>query len=142
MRSSGPEGEIVCSLARLLVLVPLFEIFAVLQLHCQSAVLLSNPSTTVPHIVLNNVRCRAIITLFEIVASVAWRRFLAVPVNNDFNSTFDKWENFGFFGTFRPSEDKLGMFREWPTPKTKEELLKFTYMLPFLRNYNVRGGTR
>ena len=35
----------------------------------------------------------------------------------------------------RPSEDKLGMFREWPTPKNKEELLKFTYMLPFLRNY-------
>ena len=35
----------------------------------------------------------------------------------------------------RPSEDKLGMFREWPVPKNKEELLKFTYMLPFLRNY-------
>ena len=35
----------------------------------------------------------------------------------------------------RPSEDKLGMFREWPAPKTKDELLKFTYMLPFLRNY-------
>ena len=35
----------------------------------------------------------------------------------------------------RPSEDKFGMFREWPTPKTKEELLKFTYILPFLRNY-------
>ena len=27
------------------------------------------------------------------------------------------------------------MFREWPAPTTKEELLKFTYMLPFLRNY-------
>ncbi len=35
----------------------------------------------------------------------------------------------------RSSKDKLGMFREWPLPKTKEELLKFTYMLPFLRNY-------
>ena len=27
------------------------------------------------------------------------------------------------------------MFREWPAPKTKDELLTFTYMLLFLRNY-------
>ena len=27
------------------------------------------------------------------------------------------------------------MFREWPAPKMKDELLKFTYILLFLRNY-------
>ena len=35
----------------------------------------------------------------------------------------------------RPSVDKLGMFREWPVPQTKEEIMRFCYMLPFLKHY-------
>lgn len=35
----------------------------------------------------------------------------------------------------RPFEDKLKMFREWPTPKDKIELDRFLFMLPFLKNY-------
>ena len=30
------------------------------------------------------------------------------------------------------------MFQEWPILTIKEELLKFTYILPFLRNYIPR----
>lgn len=35
----------------------------------------------------------------------------------------------------RPSEDKLGQFREWPVPTTKDELMRFVYMLPFLKAF-------
>ena len=35
----------------------------------------------------------------------------------------------------RPAEDKLGMFRDWPTPTTKEEVMRFVYMLPFFKWY-------
>lgn len=53
-----------------------------------------------------------------------------------------KWEFFvpslGILGHqkdgqgIRPLEDKLRMFREWPSPTTKEELERFLYMPPFL----------
>ena len=33
----------------------------------------------------------------------------------------------------RPSEDKLGMFREWPVPTYKDELMRFLNTLPFLK---------
>lgn len=35
----------------------------------------------------------------------------------------------------KPSEDKLGQFREWPTPTNKDELMRFLNTLPFLRAF-------
>ena len=38
-------------------------------------------------------------------------------------------------GGIRPSEDKLGQFREWPTPTNKDELMRFLNTLPFLKAF-------
>ena len=35
----------------------------------------------------------------------------------------------------RPSEDKLGMFREWPVPTNKDEIMRFLNTLPFLKAF-------